>query len=122
ALNLAADGSFFKDFLRAFNEYKDGDLSKAERDFKLLLKTSNDGRNTALVNFMLGEIYNDTHSVGLAIEYYAKAAIADVKTSTKESLALIKLSELLFKQKELQSASSIIRKAYNDAIFYGAQQ
>lgn len=122
ALNLAGEGSFFKDFLRAFNEYKDRDLNKAEAEFKVLLTISNDGRNIALVNFMLGEIYNDTHRFDLAIEYYAKAAIADVRNSTKESLALIKLSELLFKQKELQIASSIIRKAYNDAIFYGAQQ
>src|SRR5690606_13051940 len=45
-----------------------------------------------------------------------------IRTSTKESLAIIRLSELLFKKKELEPASYLIEKAYADAQFYGAQQ
>jgi len=71
---------------------------------------------------MVGEIYNETNKTDLAIDHYAKATIADVVVSTKESLALIKLSESLFKKKELQTASSLVKKAYEDAVFYGAQQ
>ncbi len=122
ALALTGKGTFFHAFLEAFNEYKDGNLKTAETEFLALLKTDIEPRNNALVNFMLGEIYNDRHKADIAIDYYVRAAISDVQVSTKESLALIRLSELLFRKKELQSAASIIRKAYDDAIFYGSQQ
>ncbi|MFP9100476.1 DUF6377 domain-containing protein [Flavobacterium sp. RHBU_24] len=122
ALSLTAEGTFFNGFLKAFNEYKDGDSKDAETAFKALLKTRPGKRDEALVNYMLGELCNESGRQAAAVDYYAKAAITDVETSTKESLALIRLSELLFKRKALEDASWIIRKAYDDALFYGAQQ
>ena len=122
ALALTAEGTFFNAFLKAFNEYKDGDIEDAEAAFKALLITHPGKRDEALVNYMLGEICNGSGRNAAAIDYYTKSAITDVETSTKESLALIRLSELLFKRKALEDASWIIRKAYDDALFYGAQQ
>ena len=122
ALSLTVEGTFFNSFLKAFNEFKDGDSKDAEAAFKALLKTRPGKRDEALVNYMLGEICNGSGRQAAAIDFYAKSAITDVETSTKESLALIKLSELLFKRKALEDASWIIRKAYDDALFYGAQQ
>lgn len=122
ALNLTAPGTFFNSFLKAFNEYKDGNLKHAETAFKSLLNTKPGKRDEALVNYMLGEIYNGSGKTTEALNFYAKAAITDVKTSTKESLALIRLSEILFREHKLEDASSMIRKAYDDALFYGAQQ
>ncbi len=71
---------------------------------------------------MLGDIYSAKGRENLAMDYYTKAAITDVQVSTKESLALIKLAELLFKKGRLKKSSVLITKAYNDALFYGAQQ
>ena len=122
ALELTDDGTFFNSFLKAFNSYKDGKSMQAKDAFLGLLETTIGDRDRALVNYMLGEIYNEKGDVGLAISYYTKAAISDVQVSTKESLALIRLSELLFKDKKLKEASAIITKAYEDAQFYGAQQ
>src|SRR5690606_6373898 len=66
--------------------------------------------------------YHKQSRLDLAEYHYVKAAIADIKNSTKESLAIIRLSELLFKRKKLDIASTLIQKANEDATFYGAQQ
>lgn len=121
ALNLTDSGTFFNNFLKVFNEFKDGNISIAEQEFKHILISEKDTRNIALVNYMLGEVYQKKGDTDSAIEYYAEAAIQDIKISTKESLALIKLSELLFINKNLEQSSILVTKAYNDAIFYGAQ-
>lgn len=121
-LQLTQKGSFFNDFMMAFNDYRAGETDSAIKTLKELSKKKLDFGESALTNYVLGEIYQKTDKLYLAEYYYAKAAIADVKNSTKESLAIIKLSELLFKRKELKFASSLIQKAYADAQFYGAQQ
>lgn len=122
ALKLTTEGTFFNAFLQAFNKLKKGSVEDARLAFLAILKTRPAKRDEALVNYMLGELYNERGNERLAITYYTKAAITDVRVSTKESLALIKLSDLLFKHKELEEASLLIKKAYEDAQFYGAQQ
>lgn len=122
ALNLTTEGTFFNSFLKFFNEYKDGNLIIAEKGFQSLLNSDVSDRDEALLNYMLGEICNESGRGDRAIDYYSKAAISDIRISTKESLAIIRLSELLFRKKNLQSASSLVKKAYDDAVFYGAQQ
>lgn len=122
ALNLTTPGTFFNSFLKFYNEYKDGNLLTAEKGFKSLFNSTISNRDEALLNYMLGEICRESGKANRAIDYYSKATIADIQISTKESLALIKLSELLFRKKNLQSASALVKKAYDDALFYGAQQ
>lgn len=122
AFDLAEDGAFMKSFLKAFSKYKEDDFEVAILGFKSLLKTEPGTGGVALINYFLGEIYYKTNETNLAISHYAIATINDVKSSVKESLAIIKLSELLFKKGELENASSLISKAYDDAQFYGAQQ
>lgn len=122
ALDLSAKGTFFNLFLKYFNQYKEGHLKIAEKGFQSILTIEFRDRNDALLNYMLGEISSGSGKMNQAIDYYTKAAIVDVQLSTKESLALIRLSELLFRKKNLRSASSLIKKAHDDALFYGAQQ
>ncbi len=122
ALELTDEGTFFNAFLKAFNTYKDRKEIQAKIAFEHLLSGNIGDRDRALVNYMLGEISSERGDENQAINYYTKAAISDVQVSTKESLALIRLSKLLFKAKMLKEASGIITKAYNDALFYGAQQ
>jgi hypothetical protein len=57
-----------------------------------------------------------------AIPHFAKAAIADIQTSAKENLAVIRLSEIMFERGDTRLASVFIHKANDDATFYGAQQ
>jgi tetratricopeptide (TPR) repeat protein len=121
-LKLTEKGSFFNSFMVAYNQFSDDELDLATKNLKSLLNKNLDLGEEALANFVLGQIYQRKNQLDLAEYHYASAAIADVKNSTKESLAIIKLSELLFKDKKLEMASSLIQKAYEDAKFYGAQQ
>lgn len=122
ALSLTEDGYFFHYFLKAFNKSKENHLREAVTEFNLLLKGKNEPHDNALVHYMLGDLYQQLGEDDKAIIHYKKAVISDVKSSVKESLAIIKLSELLFKKGDITNASLLIQKANEDAFFYGAQQ
>jgi hypothetical protein len=51
----------------------------------------------------------------------ARAAIADIASSTKETTAMFILAELLFKKQDVKHASRYIEYAVADASFYGAR-
>ncbi len=120
-LELIKEGGFFNNFMVAYNEYKAGDQYSAITKLDSLLEMDLGLHDQALTHYVLGEIYY-SKDIDKAEYHYSKAAIADIKTSTKESLAIIRLSEILFKKKNLEMASLLIQKAYQDAKFYGAQQ
>ncbi|WP_026714293.1 DUF6377 domain-containing protein [Flavobacterium daejeonense] len=122
ALSLTEDDTFFHYFLEAFNKFKEDKLQESFSDFKTLLQKKNQPHDQALVHYMLGELYQQLGNNDKAISHFSEAVISDIKTSTKESLAIIKLSELLFKKGDLNNASILIKKANEDASFYGAQQ
>lgn len=56
-----------------------------------------------------------------AKEYLIKAAIADIKSSVKETVAIRNLAELLYEEREIGPAVKYIRKALDDASFYNAR-
>lgn len=120
-LELIEGHGFFNNFMIAYNEYKAGNLESAITNLSSLLEMDLGLHDKALTHYVLGEIYY-SKDIEKAEYHYSKAAIADIKTSTKESLAIIRLSEILFKKKNLEMASLLIQKAYQDAKFYGAQQ
>ncbi len=122
ALSLTEEGTFFNSFLKAFNKSKNNQLVEAFADFEVLLQDNLDIREKALVNYMLGDISLQLNNNDKAIPYFTEAVIADIKSATKESLAIIRLSELLFKTGDIKNASILIHKANEDALFYGAQQ
>lgn len=122
ALSLTEDGYFFHYFLKAFNKSMNNQLQEAVDEFTVLLKKKNIPHDQALVNYMLGDLYKKQGQDDKAIFHFKKAVIFDIETATKESLAIIKLSELLFKKGDIQNASLLIKKANEDAVFYGAQQ
>jgi tetratricopeptide (TPR) repeat protein len=56
-----------------------------------------------------------------AEEYFIKAAIADIKSSTKEAVALRNLAKLLYEEGNLTRSAEYIRRALDDAYFYNAR-
>lgn len=122
AMALTDEGTFFNIFLHGFIEFKEGNLEQARDAFLKLQEMKLNLRELALTNFTLGEIYLELSEKQKAIPYLASAAIADIETSTKENLAVIRLSELMFERGDTRRASVFIHKANEDATFYGAQQ
>lgn len=53
--------------------------------------------------------------------YLIRAAIADIKSSTKETVALRNLAQILYEEGDIVHAASYIRHALDDAYFYNAR-
>lgn len=75
----------------------------------------------AIATSSLGYIYHMTGYHDLAIEYFARAAIADVKTATMETVALRNLANLFYEKGDEPRAYRYIIEALNDASFYNAR-
>jgi tetratricopeptide (TPR) repeat protein len=56
-----------------------------------------------------------------AKEYLIKAAITDIKSSVKETVAIRNLAQLLYEERQVSHAVKYIRKALDDAFFYNAR-
>jgi tetratricopeptide (TPR) repeat protein len=56
-----------------------------------------------------------------AKSYFIEAAIADIKSSTKEAVALRNLAKILYEEGNLTYAAEYIRQALDDAYFYNAR-
>jgi hypothetical protein len=68
-------------------------------------------------------IYNDNNdNTDTAISLLVRAAIADIKSSTKETAAMFDLAQILYKKGDVKNAASYIEAAIKDASFYGARQ
>jgi hypothetical protein len=53
--------------------------------------------------------------------YLTLAAMADIRSSTKETLAMLNLAEVLYKEGEVKVAYSYVKQAMEDANYYGAR-
>jgi tetratricopeptide (TPR) repeat protein len=69
----------------------------------------------------LGYIYQLTGYEDKAVEYLAKAAIADIKRSTKETVALRNLANILFENGQVSRAYKYIIIALDDATYHNAR-
>lgn len=75
----------------------------------------------AIATSSLGYIYSVTGHTEKAIEFLTKAAIADIKTATKETVALRNLANILFQKGEKKTAYRYIIMALDDATYYNAR-
>jgi hypothetical protein len=76
----------------------------------------------ALATSTMSDIYIQKGQPDSAITLLVRAAIADIRSSTKETSAIFNLSTILFKKGDLKNASTYIEKAVKDAVSYGARQ
>jgi len=70
----------------------------------------------------LSDLYIRDGQPDSAINLLMQAAIADVKSSTKEAAAMLNLAQLLHKSGDIKNAYVFIKQAMDDAIYYGARQ
>ncbi len=123
ALVLFPTGSFEDVYYNGLRKMKRAQIEEAYNCFQLLTNRKNlTEHQTAIVYSTLSFIYNLRGNTDSAIDCQVKAAIADIKSSTKETFATLNLSQLLFKKGDFKNASAYIQKAVEDASFYGARQ
>jgi tetratricopeptide (TPR) repeat protein len=97
------------------------DMASARESYEkmMALSTLTDAE-LAIATSTLSFIYTYGGNPGKAKEMLIRAAIADTRASTKETVALRNLAELLFNEGDVEKAYKYIKIALEDANFYGA--
>ncbi len=123
ALMLYPPASFEYAYYRGLKEIKSGNRTLALTDFRELIdRPGLSLHELALTASTLSDIYIYTGRTDTAIQLLIRAAIADIRSSTKETAAIFNLAQLLYKQGDVKNASSYIEAAIKNASFYGARQ
>ena len=90
--------------------------------FKEVLKGSNDSHEDAIAASSLAYINSLTNQHEDAVINLVKAAIADIKSATKETVALRNLATQLYQSHgDINQANKYIKLALDDANFYNAR-
>ncbi len=122
AISLCKDTSITFLSLNGLKYLRNGNLKKARSYYeKLLTHKILDGHQYAIEASSLGFIYKQDHETELAVQMLIKAAIADIKASTKETVAIRNLSEIVYQAGNINRAYDYVRLALDDAYFYGAR-
>lgn len=122
ALQLMPPSSFEYAYQKGHLYYKMNHIREALAAFPNLNQPGLNHRQIAVAACTLGNIYLANHQSDTAIQLILRSAIADIQSSTKETMASYMLATLFFEKGELQLASKYIEKSVGEAVFYGARQ
>ncbi len=75
----------------------------------------------AIATSSLGYVYSLLGRTSEAIDMLIRAAVADIRSSTKETVALRNLALHLYNKGEINKAYQFIKIAFDDATFYNAR-
>ncbi|HEY9045962.1 MAG TPA: DUF6377 domain-containing protein [Ohtaekwangia sp.] len=94
----------------------------AREAFERMMKNFQlDDRDLAIAASTLSFIYQYTDQPQRAKDMLIVAAIADIHASTKETLAMLNLADILYKEGDIERAYQYVKIAMDDANFYGAR-
>lgn len=123
ATRLYPENSFDRLYLPGLRAIKSGDKTAAQEYFgRIIHRPGLTDHELALATSTLCDIYIRNNQPDSAILLLAQAAIADIRSATKETSATFILAQLLYKKGDVQNASLCINSAIADAVFYNARQ
>jgi hypothetical protein len=123
ALRLSVPGSFEHAYFTGLKDIRSGNNDSALVNYKqLMLRQYLSNHEIAVTASTLSDIYIQNQQNDSAIGLLIQAAIADIRSSTKETAAAFNLANLLYKKGDVKNASACIELAISDATFYGARQ
>ena len=98
------------------------DYPRAIEQFKLALACSSiTEHEKAIAYSSIAHAYTLQGETDLADSYLIQAAISDLRSSTKEAVALALVAQRLYQEGDLQRAAGYIRQAMDDAEYYNAR-
>ncbi len=122
ACNFAVHGSLEYWADESLRRMKSNNIISAKVAFEYLIENFKlTNHQYAIATSSLGYIYSLMDNQDKAIEMLIKSSIADIKSTTKETVALRNLSEILFKKGDIKTAYKYINLALDDATFYNAR-
>ncbi|HEY9049774.1 MAG TPA: DUF6377 domain-containing protein [Ohtaekwangia sp.] len=108
--------------LRAMKYLRMDNYPAATADLEHVLATPGISDGTlAIAASTLGYIFQQVGRMDDAINMLIEASKADNRSSTKETLAILNLAELLYKKGDVLRAYDYVKLAMDDANFYGAR-
>ncbi len=122
ALTLYPSNTFEYAYYSGLRYLKKGKQDQALLQLQALMASHNLGHHeVALTTSMIGGIFAMKGDSIRARDYLVQAAIADIKSSTKETSALLSVANIRFKEGDIKNAALYIEKANSDAMFYKAR-
>ncbi len=123
ATALTKANSFEYLYYSGLKYLKLGNTEKAVVNLKMLIGQYRlTPHEFAVTASTLSDTYIRKNRPDSAINLLILAAIADVRSSTKEAAAMLNLAQLLYQQGDVLNAYVYIKQAMDDAIYYGARQ
>lgn len=122
ALAYCRPGSYQSLAVQGFRYLKKNDIKASEQIYKRILSLANLSFHQVAVNASTAAYVAElSGKPEEEFQLLTRAAIADVKSATTETLALFKLSDLCYQQGDLKHAYTFIQNAREDAAFYNAR-
>ena len=123
ALNLCSSSSLPFLTLSGLKMMKGQNFNAARPYFERVIKNFKlNYSQYAIATSSMAYIYIRNQQTDKAKEMLIKAAIADIKSSIKETVAIRNLAEILYKQGKVKEAYYYIKIARDEANFYNARQ
>lgn len=122
ALRLSQPGTVNQLLLQGLKDLKTLKWDVARDVFEKLIANENlTDAQLGIAASTLGYIYLREGNREKVKWYLSLAAIADIRSSTKETLAMLNLAEVLYKEGNVKLAYSYVKQAMEDANYYGAR-
>ena len=123
AVDLSRPGTFGYLELEGLRCLRTGDYEKGRKTYIALLNLPGLAPHDFAVNACcLSYIYEIKGPEDKSVDLLIKAAITDIKSATKETVAIYKLADLLHRKGDIKNSYIYIQQAMDDATFYGALQ
>jgi hypothetical protein len=120
---LCKPNSFEYLYYNGLKSLKTGNIPKAITNLKALINNYHlTYHQFAVTASTLSDIFIRNNQPDSAINLLISAAIADIRSSTKETAAMTNLAQLLHENGDVENAYVYIKEALEDAIYYGARQ
>jgi hypothetical protein len=122
ALLLTPPNSAHYKLLQGLKSTRLRDMRQAQQAFEEMIsgyKVSD--TDFAVAASTLSFIYFYSDQLQKSKEMLIRAAIADIRASTKETLATLNLADMLYKEGDIEGAYKYVKVAMEDANFYGAR-
>jgi hypothetical protein len=98
------------------------EVAEAQKAFEAMISNYKlSDAQFAVAASTLSFIYFYSNQPDRSREMLIKAAIADIKSSTKETLAILNLADRLYKEGDVDNAYKFVKIAMEDANYYGAR-
>lgn len=122
ALHYCSPGSYQALSVRAFQAQQTNSLTEGVAVFRQLRQLPLTQHQLAIATSTLANVYSRAGQEDKAFELLLESALADVKSATKETVAMSEVANYCYRRGDLADAYTFIKEAQREAAFYKARQ